>query len=72
MIDTNTIISAPFSEDGNPAKTFELLLLDEIENYASTDILAEIIEVFSRYKIKKRIKLQLNIRYNSSLNLSLF
>ena len=32
VIDANTVISAPLSEDGNPAKLFELLLLEEINN----------------------------------------
>lgn len=53
VIDTNTIISAPLSDDGNPAKIFELLLLEEINNFRSEEITNEIIEVFSRDKIKK-------------------
>lgn len=52
VIDTNTVISAPLSENGNPAKIFELLLLEEIINFTSEDIIAEIIEVFDRDKIK--------------------
>ena len=55
VIDTNTVISAPLSEDGNPAKLFELLLLEEINNFRSEDITNEIIEVFNREKIKKLI-----------------
>ena len=55
VIDTNTVISAPLSEDGNPAKIFELLLLEEINNFRSEDITNEIIEVFNREKIKKLI-----------------
>ena len=53
VIDTNTIISAPLSEDGNPAKIFELLLLGEINNFRSEEIINEVIEVFHRDKIKK-------------------
>ena len=55
VIDTNTIISAPLSEDGNPAMIFELLLLGEINNFRSEEITNEVIEVFHREKIKKLI-----------------
>lgn len=55
VIDTNTVISAPLSEDGNPAKIFELLLLEEINNFRSEDITNEIAEVFNREKIKKLV-----------------
>lgn len=55
VIDTNTIISAPLSKDGNPAKIFELLLLEEINNFRSENITNEIVEVFNREKIKKLI-----------------
>lgn len=55
VIDTNTIISAPLSEDGNPATIFELLLLGEINNFRSEEITNEVIEVFHREKIKKLI-----------------
>jgi len=55
VIDTNTIISAPLSENGNPAKIFELLLLEEISNFTSDDITNEIEEVFDRDKIKKKL-----------------
>jgi len=55
VIDTNAVISAPLSEEGNPAKIFELLLLEEISNFTSNEILEEITEVFSRDKIKKKL-----------------
>src|SRR3989344_6914335 len=55
VIDTNTIISAPLSENGNPAMIFELLLLGEINNFRSEEITNEVIEVFQREKIKKLI-----------------
>lgn len=55
VIDTNTIISAPLSEDGNPAKIFELLLLEEINNFRSEEVTNEIVEVFNREKIKKLV-----------------
>lgn len=53
--DTNTIISAPLSEEGNPAKIFELILLEEISNFTSREIIAEVIEVFNRDKIKSKL-----------------
>ena len=55
VIDTNTIISAPLSEDGNPAKIFELLLLEEIINFTSDQIIEEVNEVFKREKIKSKL-----------------
>lgn len=55
VIDTNTVISAPLSEDGNPAKIFELLLLEEINNFTSDEIIAEVTEVFNREKIKTKL-----------------
>ncbi|MBI2654515.1 putative toxin-antitoxin system toxin component, PIN family [Candidatus Woesearchaeota archaeon] len=55
VIDTNTVISAPLSEEGNPAKIFELLLLEEITNFTSYDIVEEVTEVFNRDKIKSKL-----------------
>ena len=55
VIDTNTIISAPLSENGNPAKIFELLLLEEMSNFTSHEIISEIGEVFDRNKIKSML-----------------
>lgn len=55
VVDTNTVISAPLSEDGNPAKIFELLLLEEVNNFRSEEVTNEIIEVFNREKIKKSL-----------------
>lgn len=55
VVDTNTVISAPLSEDGNPAMIFELLLLEEINNFRSEEITNEIVEVFNREKIKKLV-----------------
>ena len=55
VVDTNTVISAPLSEEGNPAKIFELLLLEEINNFRSEDVTNEIVEVFNREKIKKLV-----------------
>lgn len=58
VIDTNTVISAPLSEEGNPAKIFELLLLEEISNFTSDEIIEEVIEVFNRDKIKNKLSRQ--------------
>jgi|SRR3989344_3337316 len=55
VIDTNVIISAAISEDGNAAKIFELLLLELIENYTGSEIISEVNQVFNRSKIKKVI-----------------
>ena len=53
VLDTNIVISAPLSKDGNPAKIFELLLLEEIKNFRSFEITEEIMDVLGREKIKK-------------------
>jgi len=51
VLDTNIIISAAISEEGAPARIFELLILELIENFTSEDIVEEIEEVFQRRKI---------------------
>ena len=48
VLDTNIVISAPLSKDGNPAKIFELLLLEEIKNFRSFEITEEIMDVLGR------------------------
>jgi len=55
VIDTNVIISAAISEDNVPAEIFELLLLEEVENYTSQEIIDEVINVFHRPKFIKLI-----------------
>jgi len=55
VIDTNIVISAPLSKESNPAKIFELLLVEEIENYTSEEIIKEIKGVFKRKKIKNKL-----------------
>ncbi|HLG24969.1 MAG TPA: putative toxin-antitoxin system toxin component, PIN family [Candidatus Nanoarchaeia archaeon] len=55
VLDTNIIISAAISSDGNPAKIFELLLKDEIVNYVTYEILDEIKKVIERPLFKKYI-----------------
>jgi uncharacterized protein len=55
VIDTNVVISAAISIEGNPARIFEMLLLEEIKNYTSEDILSEVREVFERDRLKQII-----------------
>lgn len=52
VIDTNVIVSAAKSSDGNPARIFEMLLLEEIINYTTKEIIEEIKEVLARPRIK--------------------
>jgi len=55
VLDTNVVISALLSKDGNPAKIFELLLSEKIINFTSNDIINEIIKVYNREKIKELV-----------------
>lgn len=55
VIDTNIIISAPLAQDAKPARIFELLLLEKIENYTTHAIIDEINKVFDSVKISKLI-----------------
>jgi hypothetical protein len=57
VLDTNIVISAAISEDGNPAKIFEMLLLEEITNFTTDQIISEIRDVMSRHKITQRLSL---------------
>ena len=57
VLDTNIIISSAISKNGNPAKIFELLLLEKIENYTTKEIIKEIETVFNRERIRKLITL---------------
>lgn len=54
VLDTNIIISALIGKHGAPAKLFEKLILGEIENYTSKEIIEEIVEVLNRKEITKR------------------
>ncbi len=58
VIDTNVIISAGISVDGNPAKIFEMLLSGKLENYTTDDIIDEVKNVINRDKIKKILDFQ--------------
>ncbi len=53
VMDTNVVVSAAISKDGNPATIFEMLLLGEIQNYTTQKIIDEIKEVLQRPRIKK-------------------
>jgi len=57
VMDTNVVISSAISSDGNPAHIFEMLLLEKIENYTTTEIIEEIKEVMKRPKITKLVGL---------------
>ncbi|MFH1257023.1 MAG: putative toxin-antitoxin system toxin component, PIN family [Candidatus Diapherotrites archaeon] len=54
VLDTNIIVSALIAKEGAPAKTFEKLLLGELENYTSKECIKELKEVLSREEITKR------------------
>ncbi len=54
VLDTNIVVSALIAKEGAPAKIFEKLILGEIENYASKEIINEVKEVFGRKEITKR------------------
>ena len=41
VLDTNIIISAAISEEGAPARIFELLILELIENFTSEEIFSD-------------------------------
>lgn len=56
VLDTNIIISAIICKQGEPAKLFEKLINDEIENYTSKEVIEEIIEVLNRKEIIKKTK----------------
>lgn len=57
VLDTNVVISAAIATDGNPAMIFEMLILEEIKNFTTQEIIEEIREVLQRPKITKRLNL---------------
>ncbi len=57
VLDTNVVISAAISSDGNPAKIFEMLIGEEVENFTTIEIIDEIKEVFGRPRIMKYLSL---------------
>ena len=50
VVDTNIIVSAALSDDGNPARIFEMILSEEIQNFVTEEILEELREVLYRPK----------------------
>lgn len=56
VLDTNVAVSAGISPDGNPAFIFEMLILEEIKNYTTSEITEEFREVLQRPRIAKRLK----------------
>ncbi len=54
VLDTNIIISSLLAKHGEPAKLFEKLILEEIENFTSKEIINELINVLNREEITKR------------------
>lgn len=54
VMDTNVIVSAALSQEGNPALIMRLFLLDEIKNSITPEIIAEVREVLERPKITKK------------------
>ena len=38
VLDTNVVVSAAISPDGNPAFIFEMLILEDIKNYTTPKI----------------------------------
>jgi len=54
VLDTNIVVSALIAEKGASARIFEKILLREIKNYTSKEIIEELKEVFSRKEITKR------------------
>ncbi|MBI2135022.1 putative toxin-antitoxin system toxin component, PIN family [Candidatus Woesearchaeota archaeon] len=53
VLDTNIVVSAAISKEGNPAKLFELLINGQIINFTTRGIIEEIREVFGRPAIRK-------------------
>ncbi len=57
VMDTNVIVSAALSQEGNPALIMRMILLDEIKNSTTQEIIAEVKEVLERPKITKKTSL---------------
>ena len=54
VLDTNIVISALIAAEGAPAKLFEKLILEEIENHTNKEIIQELKKVLERKEIIKR------------------
>jgi len=74
VLDTNVIISASLSSDGNPAKIIDLITADEnVKFYYSFEIFNEYVKVlsYSRFnfsELKKNHVLNLIVKYGISIN----
>jgi len=54
VLDTNIVVSVLIAEKGASAGIFEKILLGELINYTSKEIIEELREVFGRKEITKR------------------
>ena len=54
VLDSNIVVSALIAKQGYSAKVFEKLILGEIENFTSKEIIEELEQVFKQKKIIKR------------------
>lgn len=57
VMDTNVIVSAALSQEGNPALIMRMFLLGELKNNITPEIIAEVREVLERPKITKKTSL---------------
>ncbi len=55
VLDTNIIVSAALAREGSPAKIFEMLISDKIQNFTTKEISEEIEEVLNRKEISTRV-----------------
>ena len=73
VLDTNVVISAAISLDGHPAKIFELLIREEVENFTTSEIANEIKAVFYRPRIRKILSLvEIDFMITAFVNSSTF
>jgi len=56
VLDTNILVSALIAKEGAPARVFEKLVSEEIENYTSVEIISELEEVLEREEIAERVQ----------------
>ena len=55
VVDTNVVVSAAISLDGNPALIFEMIISEEVQNFTTQEIIKEIKDVLQRPKIAMRL-----------------
>lgn len=58
VLDTNVIISAALSSDGNPGIIFEMLISGMIKNFTTQEIIDEVREVLERPRISELLLLK--------------